>query len=212
LKIVSTAISHLNYNTSINDVTWHLDALEKQKLQFAPWKTYPYHPQVGVAISYNVGCIFLKFYVDESAIKAANGSTNAAVYEDSCVEFFISFDASNYYNIEFNCIGACTIGYGKEKANRKLLPNEVIEQIRYQAVINNSNKSSGTVHWDLTLVIPSTVFIYDTLTTFKGNECTANFYKCGDLLPNPHYITWADIHSTEPNFHLPEFFGKLHFV
>lgn len=36
-----------------------------------------------------------------------------------------------------------------------------------------------------------------------------NFYKCGDLTAEPHYLSWSPIAFERPNFHLPEFFGEL---
>jgi hypothetical protein len=39
----------------------------------------------------------------------------------------------------------------------------------------------------------------------------ANFYKCGDELPTPHFLSWNPIEWKEPSFHRPEQFGKLIF-
>jgi hypothetical protein len=45
----------------------------------------------------------------------------------------------------------------------------------------------------------------------KGKKCRANFYKCGDDLPEPHFLAWNMINTEEPDFHRPEFFGTLEF-
>lgn len=39
----------------------------------------------------------------------------------------------------------------------------------------------------------------------------ANFYKCGDKLQTPHFLSWNPINLEKPNFHCPEFFGTLNF-
>ena len=44
-----------------------------------------------------------------------------------------------------------------------------------------------------------------------GKEIRANFYKCGDELDKPHYLSWNPINLEKPNFHCPEFFGTLFF-
>jgi hypothetical protein len=37
----------------------------------------------------------------------------------------------------------------------------------------------------------------------------ANFYKCGDETPEPHFLSWNPIDLPKPNFHVPQFFGQL---
>ena len=36
-----------------------------------------------------------------------------------------------------------------------------------------------------------------------------NFYKCGDATLLPHYLSWSQIDTEQPDFHRPEFFGEL---
>ena len=199
-------------NLLVSEVSVILDTVEKNLLNQTPWIEYNYLPAVQFALSYDSGHIFLKYYVTEKFIRAANVAPNTAVCQDTCVEFFVSFDDGlNYYNFEFNCIGTMLVGYGKTRAERDLLPHQLIHQIKYQSVINN-DLEGDIVHWDLTVAIPFSVFRYHKLQSLDGKKCRANFYKCGDNLPIPHYITWSNIICPEPDFHLPEFFGTLQFV
>ncbi len=39
----------------------------------------------------------------------------------------------------------------------------------------------------------------------------ANFYKCGDELQTPHFLSWNPIEIEKPDFHRPDFFGTLRF-
>jgi hypothetical protein len=199
-------------NATINEVSFFLGSVERHLLNEVPWQEYAYKPTVNFAIGYGLDCIFLKYYVDEQYIYAANGTMNGAVYEDSCVEFFISFgEEKAYYNFEFNCIGTARVGYGKKKTDRELLPLELINEIKYQALISNQNPGED-IHWELTVAIPLKVFQHHALSALKGKNCRANFYKCGDLLPTPHFITWSPVQWPEPNFHLPDYFGSLRFI
>ena len=194
----------------IQGAALQLDHLEKHNLSCIPWPAFPYKPGVCFSIAHSSTHIFLKYYVEEKAIRAVNTAINSTVWEDSCVEFFISFNNGvSYYNIEFNCTGTGLIGYGKTKTNRELLPPGVVTKVRSMAVITPLD--SDKICWQLTLAIPLQVFIYSTLVSLKGTGCLANFYKCGDLLPEPHFVAWSNIQSQQPNFHLPEFFGKLVF-
>jgi hypothetical protein len=182
----------------------------KNALACAPWKAYPYQPEVSYVMAHNNECIFLKFYVAEQFVAAAYGATNAPVYEDSCVEFFISFDETGYYNFEFNCIGACLASFGSTRGNRGLLTEESIGKIRSQAVVTR-NGGEEAVRWTITLAIPLAAFEFHSLASLSGVRCRANFYKCGDGLPAPHYLTWSEVESPEPDFHLPQFFGTVAF-
>lgn len=188
----------------------NLDRLERYSLDFAPWSSHPYKPNVHFSIAYSSCNIFLKYYVTEKFIKAANGSINAPVYDDTCVEFFISFHQEpDYYNFEFNCIGNSLVGFGNGKKGRQLLPEEVINKINYHVSI--SNTKDNLKYWELSVAIPYTVFCNHDITSLKGKECSVNFYKCGNMLKVPHFLTWSNIQSIEPDFHLRQFFGTLLF-
>jgi Carbohydrate-binding family 9 len=195
--------------SDINEISKLLNNVEKHKLEFVPWTAYPYKPSVLFAISYSSSSILLKFFVQEKQIRALNHKINSSIWEDSCVEFFISFDDDNYYNIEFNCIGTGLIGYGKSKTQRKLLDANTVNQVK--ALSNINSEKGKKVSWELTMIIPLSVFEHTPLSTLEKRKCRANFYKCGDLLPEPHFVSWSDIKSENPNFHLPDYFGQLVF-
>lgn len=196
----------------IESVSLFLDRLEKHSLNFTPWPSYPEKPDVHFSIAHTNDAILLKYYVREKSIRAMVNTINGNVWEDSCVEFFISFDDSGYYNLEFNCIGTALIGFGKGKSVRKLLPEDIIKKIKYQVLINNIHDGGYKVKWELSLSIPASIFMHHKLNSFKLKESRANFYKCGDGLQEPHFVTWANIISKEPNFHLPDYFGSLEFA
>jgi len=46
----------------------------------------------------------------------------------------------------------------------------------------------------------------------KGKIFRANFYKCGDKLTVPHYVTWNPVGTENPDYHQPEHFGLLKFI
>lgn len=195
--------------SDINEISKLLNNVEKHKLEFVPWTAYPYKPSVLFAISYSTSSILLKFFVQEKQIRALNHKINSSIWEDSCVEFFISFDDDNYYNIEFNCIGTGLIGYGQSKTQRKLLDVNTVNKVK--ALSNINSEKGKKVSWELTMIIPLSVFEHTPLSTLEKRKCRANFYKCGDLLPEPHFVSWSDIKSENPNFHLPDYFGQLVF-
>lgn len=194
----------------LDNVSDLLDTFDKNKIQFEPWPGLNYKPKASFAIAHNSSNIFIKYFVEEKHIRALNIATNSPVHEDSCVEFFLSFDEdAAYYNIEFNCIGTALIGYGSSKNNRQLLETDVINSVLRKSLITSKNGEG--FEWQLTLIIPLSIFIHTPLKKLTDISCKANFYKCGDLLPEPHFMTWSDIIAEKPNFHLPRFFGNLVF-
>lgn len=209
-KLTIKNLPGLSGTSDINEISGLLNSVEKHKLEFVPWSAYPYKPVVLFSVAYSPTSILIKFFVQEKQIRAINHKTNSSIWEDSCVEFFISFDDGvNYYNIEFNCIGTGLIGYGKSKTNRELLDASIVNQVK--ALSNINSEKGKKVSWELTMIIPLSIFVHTSLETIAKRKCRANFYKCGDLLPEPHFVSWSNIESENPNFHLSDYFGHLVF-
>lgn len=203
--------ANIQSSDNLTSVAHRLHKAEKHSLAFAPWTDYPYKPEVSFSLSYNATTLFLQYNVKEADLQAAQGKTNGPVYQDSCVEFFVSFDdGASYYNFEFNCIGTVLAGYGKSRTERSWLPENVLEKISCQTVIQKGGGEHNSI-WELTIVLPLEVFVFHPSLLLKGKKCRANFYKCGDNLPEPHYLAWSNIESEHPDFHLPRYFGSVLF-
>jgi hypothetical protein len=198
----------------IGDVSKALDVKKAEAIDVVPWPAYQYKPIASFSIGHNGQNIFLKYYVEESAITAVHRQTNGPVYKDSCVEFFIGFDdGMSYYNLEFNCAGSCRLGYGVERDGRLAVPNCVVEKINHQVVFQNPQQDNRfTIKWELSLVIPIDVFYYHRMNTLEGKSFRMNLFKCGDDLPQPHYLSWTNLSTPIPNFHLPEAFRSAYFA
>lgn len=198
----------------IEQVSLALDQEERQLINIAPWPSFNYQPYTAFSIAHNGSHIFLKYYVEEESVAAIYRETNGPVYNDSCVEFFIAFDGDeNYYNVEFNCAGTGHIGFGNRKDDRQAIPVKLVEKIRHQTSLRTgSDFGDDLIRWELSLIIPVDIFYHHQLKSLINKQYRVNFYKCGDKLPKPHYLTWAHINSAEPNFHLPGFFRPVRFA
>ncbi len=186
---------------------------EKNNIGIINWSEYPYKPSITFRIAHTGNEIWLKFYVTEKCIRALETRTNGDVYKDSCVEFFISFDQRNYYNFEFNCIGTRHLSYGPGRGNRARINPEIVEKIDALSTLGKEpfDNKTGDFEWEMMLRIPVEVFIFDTLSSLKGMQATGNFYKCGDMTDEPHFVTWNPVKTEKPDYHRPEFFGSLQF-
>ena len=179
------------------------------------WKGYDYKPEVRFSLAYSDKEVFLKFFVRESYFKAEKTDPNQMVCEDSCVEFFVSPENDGlYYNLEFNGIGTCLIGSGTGRADSKKADPSVISKIRRLTSAGNKpfQEKKGEFSWTLTLAIPFEVFFHHNIKELKGKTFRANFYKCGDMLSVPHYITWNPVGTEKPDYHRPEYFGEVKFI
>lgn len=177
------------------------------------WKKFSYKPSINFRIAHTENEIWLKYYVREKNILALETRTNGDVYKDSTVEFFISFDNVNYYNFEFNCIGTIHIGYGTGKGNRTPVNPVTAEKIEIKSSLGNKpfEEKTGDFEWEMMIRIPLECFTFDKIKSLNELKATANFYKCGDETSEPHFVTWNPIKTESPNYHQPQFFGKVQF-
>ena len=201
---------------SLEEISAMLDKQKSRlKVDTLNWKGYVYRPEVELAIAYSDNEIFIKYYIRENYFKAEMTETNQMVCEDSCVEFFISPEEDGvYYNIEFNGIGTCLIGSGTGRANSTRVNPEIVSKIRRMTSVGTEPlaETTGDFEWSLTAAIPFEVFFRHKVTDLRGRTFRANFYKCGDKLSVPHYVTWSPVGTENPDYHQPQYFGMLKFI
>lgn len=190
---------------------------ERHTIAFCNWPDeYPYAPDAGFAIAHTGDTICIRFYVDEEYTMAMVTEDNGEVWTDSCVEFFINFDDSGYYNFEFNCIGTILLGFRKEKVDAVHAGGEILGRIRRSSTLGKKPfteaESKSVGHWELSVRIPAGAFFRHDIKSFDGVTARANFYKCGDNLSHPHFLSWNPINNPAPDFHLEEFFGGIGFA
>jgi hypothetical protein len=197
-------------HTQMEELSERLDQLEPNGIIFAPWATGAELPAVSFTIAHNSDAILLKYYVTEPEIKATYHNFNDPVYEDSCVEWFISFgNEADYYNLEFNCAGTARMAFGADRNERTFISARRLEAIRYMASIGND--SAAGINWTLTLYLPKQLFKFHPNLQLEQTPVRVNFYKCGDGLSQPHFLCWSNIIADKPNFHLPAFFKEATF-
>ena len=175
--------------------------------------SYPAKPKVSFRIAHNGREIFLKFNVEEEYTMALVDQDQGRTWTDSCVEFFIAFDDTGYYNFEFTCIGRCLSHFNVPGKKSESAPPELMSYIKRLSSLGMETfpERKGDNKWSLTVVIPVESFFKHRLVSFNRLGATANFYKCGDDLTVPHFLSWNPIDWPKPNFHLPKFFGKVKF-
>lgn len=181
-----------------------------------PWpEEFPYHPRVLLSGFWNPDCLNLDFHVQEKTVRSAE-TNHQLVSRDSCVEFFFRLPRErDYYNLEVNPSGLFLFSKGPDRRNRTDLTESVRDFIGIEGLLVNLGRfdeRDDIKEWSLSLNIsPEAV---DGVDAWGPNltGVTANIYKCGDSLSEPHYLAWFLPLTEKPDFHRPEYFGPLEFV
>lgn len=184
------------------------------RLEMVNWDEFPYHPEVSVQIAYNEEELFLQYQVNEQSVKAEIAESNGRVWTDSCVEFFLSPEGNDeYYNLEINCIGTILLGFRRKGEPAVHASEEQIASIRRTSSLGDSPfpERKEATSWQITVAIPWGTFFKHDLKSVPEKKFRGNFYKCGDELSVPHFVSWTRIKTPQPSFHNPEFFGGLEF-
>lgn len=166
-----------------------------------------YHPETTGQLGYIPGKgFFLKMSCMESNPMRNQFGPNSMVYKDSAMEGFFCFSretsSHNYMNFEMNANGSLLIQRGEGRFHRTFLSKEEVLSCNCQAEIFSD-------HWTVSTWIPETLIrhYYDINSFSEGFTFRCNFFKISETPEIEHYASAYPINSTEPNFHLPEFFG-----
>ncbi len=204
-------------NVNAKDIHQTLDhyAVEWNPIGYNNWAAdYPYQPEVAFRIAHNGRRIFLEYRVREETVRAMAARNNGRPWEDSCCEFFFQPKTDGtYYNMECNCRGALLVACGRGREARVQAPIDIVNAVDRWSSLGEGQleEQSAPEVWTLTLVIPTTLFFQDKGLSLNHLQAKGNFYKCGDKLPKPHFLSWNAIHTKAPDFHQPEAFGTLSF-
>ena len=178
------------------------------------WRdTFPACPTTALHLAHTGTMLFVRFEVQSRGLRAMHTHDLEHVNEDSCVEFFVTnADQSRYFNFEFNCIGVCNASHRISKSEDvcRLTLDELQSILRYSEVTSAPfDNRDGNYIWSLTIGIPLSLLDITPAILNQPISLRGNFYKCGDLTSEPHYLSWAPITFERPNFHLPAYFGNL---
>ncbi|MDR1504281.1 MAG: hypothetical protein LBT43_17675 [Prevotella sp.] len=205
-------VADANNYTSVIE---YMQEVQKNEVACVNWpELYPSRPEVGFKIAHNGTHLFLQFFVEENEILAEASEDNGPVWKDSCVEFFMSFgDSLNYYNLEVSCIGKVLLGYRENKANSEHASPALLSFIKRYPSLGTEpfGRRQGDFKWNVLIVVPVSAYWQSGLETFSGVKARGNFYKCGDNLTIPHYLSWNPVEAKMPNFHMPFYFGDIYF-
>lgn len=200
---------------SVSDIEKIFDKVDGVAVDCCNWPDeFPYTPQVEAKFFHSGDKLYIKFSVTEKDIQATVTEDQGKTWTDPCVEFFISPQGNmDYYNFECTCIGKLLLAWHPDGEPKEAAPMSVIESVVRIPSLGTECFAlrEGEHAWEVIEIIPASALFRSGIDCWEGKKMSCNLYKCGDLLPTPHFISWAPIDWKEPSFHRPEFFGELVF-
>lgn len=190
----------------LNQTTPNWEIVPAVELRHTGWlEEVPVH--AWAQLCYDEQGLWVRMEAEESPVRATLREPLDEVYQDSCLEFFLAPDPndSRYINFEFNPLGNIYLGFGSTRPTRVRQIVGSIEEV-FQP------KPFFTEHgWGIIYHIPFS-FIRNYFLNFEPRgEMAGNFYKCGDLTQQPHYMSWMPMYADIPDFHRRQDFGVLYF-
>ena len=175
---------------------------EIQYLSPCRWSPNP-PPRVSVEALWRDDALLFRLCSDAAPSRAVNTAPDSPVWEDSCLECFLSADRQNYLNLEGNANGALLAAFGPDRHSRERLAERGIRRPTLACTVRDDS-------WEAVYTVPlETLEALFGVCPAVGLQLWANFYVCGDRTPCPCYGAWNDVQTATPDFHRPEYFGRL---
>jgi hypothetical protein len=173
------------------------------------WTENKYRPETAAYVSRNGGGLHVRMVSFEKETLVRTLTDNGPVWCDSCMEMFLMPfpEDDRYINFEINPAGAMVMDLHRTRRDKEELVSRYKKYLGFTVFSDAANGSWGT---DFTVPFAMLREIYGCSRELGcGSVLYANFYKCGDETRTPHFGMWNEIDSDRPDFHRPEFFGRL---
>ena len=166
-----------------------------------------YCPKVVFNVTYSEEGFHVHFDAYESNPKRVITEHFGPVHLDSCLEWFINFDperTDNYINFEVNANGVINFAWRPDRYSGEAFTTEEAESLNIKTEI-------FTDKWTVDYTVPFSL-IKKYMPEFelkRGAVLPSNVYKCGDETESEHYGCWKMVNMEKPDFHRPEYFGRM---
>lgn len=178
------------------------DRAAAQSLLPCRWSPNP-PPKVTVQALWREDALLFRLCSDAAPTRAVNTAPDSPVWEDSCLECFLSADGQRYMNLEGNANSAMLAAFGPGRHGRQRLSDMGVRR----PTLESRPCGEG---WQAVYTVPAeTIKALFGVELAAGLRLYANFYVCGDRTPLPCYGAWSEVQTETPDFHRPEYFGVL---
>lgn len=187
------------------------------------WHTGGPKPLTAARFLYDDNSLYGQFHVEDQNISAEITELNGPTFQDSSVELFVdpNPDAdTRYFNFEVNCCGQFKLGWQRDgwqvrDLGRDLIARELSDQIRVASSVDGPVREPrpSDEEWWVATEIPFSVlrqFTEVDIGPKAGTTWRGNVYRSG-VERESMKATWNPMPTPEPDYHSPEYFGRLRF-
>lgn len=198
--------------------TKDLKEMELGRVACYPWGG-DYRPEMLFKIGHDEDSLRVHLLCYEENPVISTAKRNGPVWNDSCLEFFVSPSAdlsAGYFNFEINASPALLLHYGPDGVPEHRSPVDVRQwpTEKFDLMCDKGTDCFGRGYWQVSYRIPYALFreCCPAVQLQEGAVLRANLYRCGSNGQPAHYGCWSPIDTTvwaKPNFHVPEYFGEM---
>ena len=158
--------------------------------------------------------LYLGYHSEDPRIEARCTRHNDMVWEDTCVEFFVSPEADrpeNYFTWEINCCGVTLNKCMADFWEHDPAAWRPADAIATSVPGPTKQVAAEDSEWVCEVAIPFSNFALSpvALPPAAGDIWRANFQQCAG--PGSHLATWSPLPAGCKSFHTPASFGELVF-
>jgi hypothetical protein len=181
-----------------------------------PWYTSGEKEQTQVKMLWDDTFLYVAYFCYDKHIWADHYNTNSETYLDDCVEIFWNPNpaAGKKYNMfEMNCIGNL-LSVFDNLDNSKLLDHKIRLPHIAQTIQGTVNNDADTdTSWILEVAIRFSDYpeLFNAKTPKDGDMWRVGLNRCGGKI-NQQYSQWSPSQTAQPNYHVPDDFGKIFFI
>ena len=185
---------------SIDDARW--DSVPEAAVDYV-WQDHSPSPYTTKAqMVHSDESITVRLSTNEWPLLVTTMENNGTVCTNSCMEFFFipNMDDGEYINVEMNPAAIALVAKAPGRGSRPRL-NIRGENVDIRSLV------LGERGWYVMAFIS-----YEFLLKHYSHcdkTMRANFYKCGNDTVIPHFSAWSEVDTPAPDYHRPEFFGKV---
>lgn len=182
-----------------------------------PWWTAGQKEQTISKLLWDDENLYVSFHCEDAHISAERTERDSPVYMDDCVEVFTAPNATlpfNYFNIEMNVRGAVLDQHHPAGPGKSEAPNWNATGLKIATMVDGTLNDDGDTDrsWVLEAAIPLANFAAVARHTppRPGDEWRLNLNRLGGKT-NPQYSQWSPSRTERPQFHAPQYFGRVTF-
>jgi hypothetical protein len=212
---IHRTMSEITIDGRLDEAAWR-GATAVGDFKFPWWKT-GLKEQTVSKLLWNDEFLYVAFRCDDAHIWAEQIERDSPVYQDDCVELFTapnSVHPFNYFNIEMNVGGAFLDRHHPSGPGKAETPNWNARGVRIATTVDGTlNDDTDTDRsWMLEAAIPFANFASVAQHTPPHLEDVwhLNLNRLGGKT-NPQYSQWSPGRTERPQFHAPQYFGRVIF-